>query len=68
VSQEPEFHDDSIEVARITITKTFTDEVEGGSAIFTSYSDGLGLADALGMLAFSQVMTVREYLGDDESA
>ncbi len=55
-----------VELARITIVKTYDDNADGGEAITTTYSEHLGLADALGMLAFSQAMTVRHYLGDDE--
>lgn len=55
-----------IEMARITIVKTFDDDAEGGAGIWTSYSDGLGLADALGMLAYSQATTFRTYMGDDQ--
>lgn len=57
----PEF----LEVARITIVKTLDDD--GEVIITTTISDGrLALSDALGMLAFAQAMTVRDYLGDDE--
>lgn len=62
----PELPEGSVEVARITIVKTFDDDAEGGAAIYTSYSENLPLVDALGMLAFSQAMTVRDYLGDDD--
>lgn len=55
---------DGPEIARITIVETFADEAEGGSAITIVYSDGLGLADALGMLAFAQATTAHEFLHD----
>jgi len=56
---------DPVEIARITIVKTYDDDADGGEAIFTAYSENLSLVDALGMLAFAQAMTVRQYLGDD---
>jgi hypothetical protein len=53
-----------LEVARITIVKTL-DAEEGDDIITTTYSAGLALSDALGMLAFAQAMVVRDYLDDD---
>jgi hypothetical protein len=64
-NSEPDIGE-GVEIARIVIIKTFDDTADGGSAIFTCYSDGLALTDALGMLAFAQAMTVRDYLGDDD--
>lgn len=58
--------DEGVEIARITIVKSFNDAADGGFMVATTYSEGLALVDALGMLAFSTQMTVREYLGDDE--
>jgi len=53
-----------MEIARITIVKSlFEDDV----VIRTLRSDDLPLVDALGMLAFSQAMIVRDYLGEDEA-
>ena len=57
---------DGVEIARVTIVKTFDDNAEGGAAIWVGYSDGLGLADALGMIAFAQAMTPRTYLDEDD--
>jgi hypothetical protein len=51
-----------LEIARITIVKRFDDQADGGDTIHTTYSDGLGLADALGMLAFAQATTAHDYL------
>jgi hypothetical protein len=56
---------DQVEIARITIVKSFDDRADGGAAVVTTYSDNLALIDALGMLAFATQMTVRTYLGDD---
>lgn len=56
-----------VELARITIVKTYDDDADGGEAIITTYSDSLGLADALGMLAFASAMTVRDYLDDADT-
>ncbi len=57
-----------IEVARITITKHFNDQAEGGASIGVEYSEDLALVDALGMLAFAQWSTPRVYLdaGDED--
>lgn len=57
---------DQVEMARITIVKTFDDQADGGMAVTTTYSENLALIDALGMLAFATQMTVRTYLDDDE--
>ena len=54
------------EIARITIAKTFDQDADGGEAIVTSYSDGLSLVDALGMLAFAQATTFDTYVNDAE--
>lgn len=58
---------DGIEVARLTIIKTFDDHADGGAAIRASWSDGLALADALGMLAFAEHTIVRAVLDGDET-
>lgn len=55
------------ELARITIVKTFNDDADGGEAIQTTYSEGLSLVDALGMLAFAQATTFPTYAGDDDT-
>jgi hypothetical protein len=55
-----------VELARITIVKRYDDDADGGEAIVTTYSDGLSLVDALGMLAFAQATTLPTYLDDDE--
>lgn len=54
-----------VEVARITIVKTFDADADGGAAVWTTYSDGLTLIDALGMLAFAQATTFHNYRGDE---
>lgn len=55
-------------IASITIRKTFDDHADGGEAVFVEWSDGLGLADALGMLAFTEHAMVRQLMDglDDE--
>lgn len=50
-----------IEVARITIVKTFDDEAEGSMAVWTTSSQGLSLIDAMGMLAFSSGVVYRDF-------
>jgi hypothetical protein len=55
-----------IEVARVTITKHFNDDADGGTSVSVSYSADLPLIDALGMLAFAQWVTPREYLAAAE--
>ena len=58
----------SVEVARITIVKTFDDQAEGGMACTVAYSDDLGMLDALGMLAFATATTPDTFgMTDEES-
>lgn len=58
--------DGTTEIASITIRKLFDDSADGGVAIFTQWSDDLGLADALGMLSFAEHTFARRILGDDD--
>ena len=58
---ECELPEGAVEVARITIVKTFDDNMPGGSGVFTHYSEGLSLLDALGMLAFATATTPDTY-------
>lgn len=62
---EPELPDTVTEVARVVIVKTFDDDADGGEAIVTTYSEGLSLVDALGMLAFSTWATPSTYIDDE---
>lgn len=50
-----------VEVARITIVKTFDEDADGGVACEVSYSDDLTLLDALGLLAFATTTTPDNY-------
>ena len=59
--------EETVEVTCITIRKVFDDAADGGTAIYAEWSDGLGMADALGMLAFTEHMLVRDFLGDDDA-
>lgn len=54
-----------VELARITIVKRYDDAADGGEAVITTYSEGLSLLDALGMLAFAQATTLSDYLDDE---
>lgn len=62
---EPRLPEGAVEVARITIVKTFDDNADGGMACFVGYSDDLSLIDALGMVAFAQATTLDTYTEDD---
>ena len=64
MADEIQLPEGNIEVARITIVKTFTDDAEGGAGVFMSYSDDLGLLDALGMLAFAQATAPGDFGAD----
>lgn len=48
--------DGAVETARITIVKVFDDNAPGGIGIYTQYSEGLTLVDALGLLSFVQTI------------
>lgn len=56
------------EVARITITKVFDDDAVGGTAVCYQLSEGLGLADALGMLTMVEHFVVRDAMCDDDAS
>lgn len=62
---EPRLPEGAVEVARITIVKTFDDNSDGGVGCFIGYSDSLSLIDALGMVAFAQATTLNTYMEDD---
>ena len=59
-----------VEIARITIVKTFDDDAPGGSAVWTTYSDGLTLLDAMGMIAWALAVVYKDYgtPGDEDDA
>lgn len=61
MSTEPQLPEGSVEVARITIVKVFTDDSPGGTAVYALYSDHLGLLDAMGMLAFVTATAPHDY-------
>lgn len=63
---EPDLPEGAVEVARITIVKTFDDTAEGGMACEVGYSDQLCLLDALGMLAYATHVTPETYNADAE--
>lgn len=63
---EPKLPEGAVEVARITIVKTFDDNADGGMGCWVGYSDDLSLIDALGMVAFAQATTLGNYMDDDE--
>lgn len=49
------------ELGRITIVKAFTEDSDGGVAIFSNYSGDIALVDALGMLEFTKLFILDEY-------
>lgn len=55
----------TVEMGRVVIVKAFTDDATGGFTVTTTYSDGLSLYDALGMLTYAQFTTPETFLGDD---
>jgi hypothetical protein len=56
------------QIGRILIVKAFDDDADGGEAVTTSYSAGLSLVDALGMLAFATWSTPDTYMKDGADA
>ena len=66
MSEHINLPDGSIEVARITIVKTFDDNAEGGAAVFVNYGGDLALVDALGMLAFAQATAFDTYANEED--
>lgn len=59
-------NEDSIEVAKITITKYFDERAQGGAACHIEYSEGLSLIDALGMISWVDKFVVDDYTSKND--
>jgi hypothetical protein len=54
-----------IEVSRVTIVKTFDNDAEGGAGCWITYSEGLSMIDAVGMISFALIQVKDDYMGQE---